>query len=248
MSQIPANTDPPLDEQLVAYLDGELDAEAARQVDALLARDPEARRRLQGLDRAWDLLGSLDTAEADSRFAESTLEMVAQAAAAEVEQTVQTAPRRRLWRRLQWAGLLALVATLGFSAVWAALPNPNGDLLRHLKVVEQIEPLMSVDGIEHLRALHRAGVFSEEVEDLPYSESSWYRWYGDGRGLGRRGPGFGRDGFPPSRPEDFPAGIGGRPTGPSRELPAGEAQRGPAAEPAVEPAPDSHRSPETPDP
>ena len=52
----------PLDEQLVAYLDGELDAESSRRMDELLATDADVRRRLQEMERTWDLLDDLDAA------------------------------------------------------------------------------------------------------------------------------------------------------------------------------------------
>ena len=61
----------PLDEQLVAYLDGELDAESSRRIDELLATDAEVRRRLQEMERTWDLLDDLDTAPVGGQFAQT---------------------------------------------------------------------------------------------------------------------------------------------------------------------------------
>ena len=46
-------------EQLVAYLDGELDAESSLQVERRLAEDAEFRRELRQLQRAWDMLDEL---------------------------------------------------------------------------------------------------------------------------------------------------------------------------------------------
>ena len=48
-----------LDEELVSYLDGELSPDAAKQVERRLAEDPSYRARLTQLQRAWDLLDSL---------------------------------------------------------------------------------------------------------------------------------------------------------------------------------------------
>jgi anti-sigma factor RsiW len=45
----PTNEPAAIDEQLVAYLDGELDHERAEQVEALLSRDPGARDALTRL-------------------------------------------------------------------------------------------------------------------------------------------------------------------------------------------------------
>ncbi len=70
----------PPDEQLVAYLDGELDPESSRHIEELLASDAQVRRRLQEMERTWDLLDDLDAAPAGNQLAQSTLEMVAVAA------------------------------------------------------------------------------------------------------------------------------------------------------------------------
>ena len=50
-----------LDEELVAYLDGQLDPESARQVEQRLASEETARRRLQQLAQSWDMLDQLPT-------------------------------------------------------------------------------------------------------------------------------------------------------------------------------------------
>ncbi|MEX0585756.1 MAG: hypothetical protein WD176_03880, partial [Pirellulales bacterium] len=50
---------------LVAYLDGELDAETSRELENLLATDPNARDEMQRMEQAWDLLDELPRAEVD---------------------------------------------------------------------------------------------------------------------------------------------------------------------------------------
>ena len=111
----PSDSAMPLEEQLVAYLDGELDTEGSRRIEELLVADPEVRRRLQAMERTWELLDELDEAPPGDQFTHTTLEMVAVAARKEVEQTLAGAPRRR--RRQRWligGGLLA-AALAGFS-------------------------------------------------------------------------------------------------------------------------------------
>ena len=77
--------DPAIQEQLVAYLDGELDADASRRVEEWLANDPRVRAALQRLDRTWELLDELETPLVRDGFTQTTLEMVAVAAAKDVE-------------------------------------------------------------------------------------------------------------------------------------------------------------------
>src|SRR5689334_12512908 len=87
------------DEQLVAYLDGELEPEAARQVEELLADDETARSRLNQLAASWDLLDQLPRATVDDMFTRTTVQMVAVAAEDELAQVNATQPalRRRRW-------------------------------------------------------------------------------------------------------------------------------------------------------
>jgi hypothetical protein len=64
----------PLDAELVAYLDGELDEAAARRVEARLARDPAARARAAELKKSFDLLDYLPKPEPSPTFTTRTLE------------------------------------------------------------------------------------------------------------------------------------------------------------------------------
>ena len=48
-----------IDEEIVAYLDGELDMETAAKVERRLADDPRYNARLNQLQRAWDMLDNL---------------------------------------------------------------------------------------------------------------------------------------------------------------------------------------------
>ncbi|MDX1946578.1 MAG: hypothetical protein SFU86_14345 [Pirellulaceae bacterium] len=161
------NTEPhttaDLDEELVAYLDGELDPAACARVERRLADDPAYRSRLAGLERAWDLLDTLQRTEADDNFTRSTVEMVA--LRAEDEVATETRSARQL-RGLAWAGLAAaacLAAALGFVAIRARLERPNRALARDLPVIEKIDQLGNVDSVDFLQQLQNEGLFAAEV-------------------------------------------------------------------------------------
>ncbi|MBA2225086.1 anti-sigma factor family protein [Thermogemmata fonticola] len=66
----------PLEEELVAYLDGELPEDEARQMEQRLAADPELRRRALLLKKTYDLLDYLPLPEASPDFTTRTLEKV----------------------------------------------------------------------------------------------------------------------------------------------------------------------------
>ncbi len=64
----------PFEVELVAYLDGELDADAARKVEARLQTDPDARARAEALKKSYDLLDYLPRPEPSPTFTTRTLE------------------------------------------------------------------------------------------------------------------------------------------------------------------------------
>jgi hypothetical protein len=70
----PPDAADPAEAEIVAYLDGELDAAAARRVEARLAADPALRARAEALKRSYDLLDFLPKPEPSPAFATRTLD------------------------------------------------------------------------------------------------------------------------------------------------------------------------------
>jgi len=170
MNKEPPNTPAPLDEELVAYLDGELDAENGRRIETLLAVDPKLRRRLQSLERTWDLLDELDTAPVGEPFTHTTLEMVALAGCEDVEREKSEAPRRRRRWRMTFVACFFAAAATGFAAVALFVPNPNRQLLDDLPVLERFDEYRHVESVEFLRLLRDKGFFSENDADPPEAD------------------------------------------------------------------------------
>ena len=172
MSNDPAKTDPTaeqttLEERLVAYLDGELDDEGSRRIEQLLATDPAVRETLEKLEGTWDLLDNLERAHVDEVFTRSTLEMVAVAAADDVEKERAQAPRLRRRRRLTAvAGMLGAGAA-GFLAFWMLWPDPDRQLLEDLPVLERLDQYRQIDDFEFVELLleHEEDLFAEEGDD-----------------------------------------------------------------------------------
>ena len=160
----------PADEQLVAYLDGELDAASARQIEASLAEDHVLRNRLHELDGTWQLLSQLATDAASRDFTRTTLELVA--AADEAAQRSVKSPHRRLGRAAVAVGGLLLSAVFGFLVVAAVRPDPNRQLIEELPILERLEQFRAVGNLEFLAALRQARLFegnaTSEEEDRPY--------------------------------------------------------------------------------
>ncbi|GAB5404967.1 MAG: hypothetical protein Aurels2KO_31980 [Aureliella sp.] len=91
------------DENLVAYLDGELPESEATRIEDAAQNDKALRRRIDELQDSWALLDELPDEKVNANLAQSTLEMVALEMGAS-----------RTWR--EWAGqfrIPLLIATCG---------------------------------------------------------------------------------------------------------------------------------------
>ncbi len=160
----------PLEERLVAYLDGELDDDEVRAVEELLAADPKARQTLSALERAWTMLDKAAGDSVDESFTRTTLEMVSVKAAEDFARQEAQIPRRnrRLW--LAAAALLSACGVAGFLAVALFWPNPNRQLLEDLPVLEDLDELQHVFNREDqdllfLNLLHEHKLFVKGPDD-----------------------------------------------------------------------------------
>jgi anti-sigma factor RsiW len=67
----------PVEEELVAYLDEELEPEHRAQVEHRLAEDARYRDKLRHMQKSWDMLDLLARSEPDEGFTRTTVAMVA---------------------------------------------------------------------------------------------------------------------------------------------------------------------------
>jgi anti-sigma factor RsiW len=165
MSTDPEKTESSLEEQLVAYLDGELDPEASRRIEERLAAEPEVREALNRLERTWEMLDELGATPVGESFTRTTLEMVTVAAEEDVRRELAAAPlrrRRRLW--LIGAGILATAAA-GFLAAYLNMPNPNRQLLQDLPVLDNFDEYRQAEDVKFLRMLKDEKLFVKEEND-----------------------------------------------------------------------------------
>ncbi|MEO2020834.1 MAG: hypothetical protein ABGX05_03330 [Pirellulaceae bacterium] len=153
------------DEELVAYLDGELSRDNASRVEDALSENAEYRLRLKQLQQAWDLMDDLPQSTMDESFIKSTVELVVVSAESEVMVTVN---RWKTWRIGIWAVSLAavLVMVWGGSALVNSLGGrDNQQLLNDLPLVQEIDVYDPIDNMDFLKELDASGVFSEELDN-----------------------------------------------------------------------------------
>jgi hypothetical protein len=148
---------------LVAFLDGELDKKTARDLEAKLTRDPQARAEVEALRKTWELLDYLPRPEPSLSFTHRTMERISALAPA--------APGgKRRWPRwvigLGWAAVLLLAAGIGFGTVRLLTPAGDGKTaqgpLAHLDPAEE-ERLL----VHNLRLLENKRLY-EHVDDMEF--------------------------------------------------------------------------------
>ncbi len=154
-----------LQDELTAYLDGELDADDVRRVEERLARDAQYRDQLRQLERTWELLDRLPRAAVDENFTNTTLEMVALSAVQEADEVERRRPLER--RRQRVMGGVTMVAALlvGLAIGSQIWPDPNRKMLEDLPVLENLDLYYQADDIEFLQLLDEKGLFDDEESD-----------------------------------------------------------------------------------
>src|SRR5262245_50467965 len=93
-------------EDLIAFLDGELDEEKAHALEARITLDPTVRAEAETLKRTWDLLDYLPRPEPSPAFTNRTLDRISMR---ETELALRPArPLRRWLIGIGWAAAVVV--------------------------------------------------------------------------------------------------------------------------------------------
>ena len=154
-------------DDLVAYLDGELDDDAGDRIERALAASPVARHEVEMLTRTWDLLDLLPAADPDRSFTERTL---AAAKAQEVRTPLADRPAARLARRVGlaaiWTAAVAAAAAVGFQAARRWVPRETDPVVRDYPVLSELPRLRDAGSAEFLELLTRERLLNDLPPDL----------------------------------------------------------------------------------
>jgi anti-sigma factor RsiW len=159
-------------DDLVAYLDGELDEQESRALEARLNVDPAARAEAESLRKTWELLDYLPRAEPSATFTNRTLEKLA------VQHTtgVQAARNGRRWPRwllgTAWAAGMVVAAAGGLGVahlLWSGEGTGSRDtteieevLIRHSRAIENQRVYEPIDNLDFLRELGKPDLFGDD--------------------------------------------------------------------------------------
>lgn len=164
MTNEPANypDDPATDEQLVAYLDGELDPESTRDLEERLGKDEAVRQKLHQLERAWDALNALPETDVSPQFAHTTLEMIAQRAEKDQHGMTSRWFTPRVRRVLAGTAALAVAFALGLFVSTNHGRGENEQVVNELPILDELDAFRRAGDIEYLRMIRAAELFPVE--------------------------------------------------------------------------------------
>lgn len=178
------------EEDLVAYLDGELDADEAGEIEGKLARDNVTRTHAEKLRKTYDLLDYLPKPEPSPTFASRTLTKLDAVAVppAGVSGTAKTTglspalsnsaamPRHSGgWLTfLAWSVAALAAAAIGYFGHLLAKPHLEAKTtppaMQQVRLLEELPLFLGVDDIAFLKALDESpDLFEAEPEPVPHA-------------------------------------------------------------------------------
>ncbi len=159
----------PLDEEIVAYLDDELEPEARAAFERRLADDPALRARVDAERSAWNALSLLDVAAPNERLPDAVVERLDAETQTELLALTASLRRRRALRALLLGSTALLLAALGFGVFSLLFPDVQTRRERDFRVVERLAQLEIVDDFDYLTALDASGLFAPTPPPPPFA-------------------------------------------------------------------------------
>jgi anti-sigma factor RsiW len=168
MGKLMTNLSPLNDDEraeLIAYLDGELDAPAARQIEAKLNSNPTIRAEAESLKKTWELLDYLPQPKPSPNFTHKTVQHITA-----YQSRALTLSARSGWRPwalgVGWAAALLLAAMAGYAGISRIQPKEASDeeLVRELRIIENKRLYEEAQDMEFLRLLDDPDLFGDDQD------------------------------------------------------------------------------------
>lgn len=145
------------DQELVAFLDGEVSASEVAEIERRLAVEPELARRIGDLRHAWQLLDHLKPVEATDNFTKTTIKMTAvRSHSSDVSRFL-----RRRWKTM--VGVCAAIVA-GYLAVFLPINYERQKQLHDVPVIENVDLYLHAESVEFLRQLDSDGLFTQDID------------------------------------------------------------------------------------
>lgn len=156
-------------QDLVAYLDKEVDPNVALTLEAKISNSVSARKEVEELEKTWEMLDFLPMPQPPQDLSQRTMELLAQADQRKVELGGEAVERVKAAAMIGvYVAAVAASFALGYF-VTTLLPDRSERLLKDLPVVERYEEYRAIGDVEFLRLL-RAQKTLDNLDD-PFFES-----------------------------------------------------------------------------
>jgi hypothetical protein len=166
-------------ENLVAYLDRELDDQQSHDIENVLARSEVARHEVEALARTWELLDLLPKPTAREDFTERTLTTIK---VSELRPRLSDQPWFDRARKgaigVLWVAGLAACGVLGVLITAKAIPDRQAELLSELPLYRNLDVYLEIDSVDYVKNLERMNLFSgsegasvQKVDPTPFDVS-----------------------------------------------------------------------------
>jgi len=156
----------PESELLVAYLDGELDAQSVRQMEDRLAVEPGLRDKMTSLEQTWNLLNELETVPADKELVRSTMEVVTLTIEKEVKDDEKLLEKRKWLNRLVPAVIFLMFGVIGYQLAVLVGIHQQNQLVKDIPIIRDVNMYKEIDSFDFLRALSEKRVFDPPADNL----------------------------------------------------------------------------------
>jgi anti-sigma factor RsiW len=151
-------------DNLVAYLDGELNEAETHAIEAKLTHSVSARHEVETLEKTWELLDYLPRPKASPELTSRTLSQATQASPDDHLLTVAKGTARHVGRVLIGAALVLASLGVGYLSTRWLWPNPTVRLARDLPLAEHLDEYQTVGSFEFLKQLDESGVFETDID------------------------------------------------------------------------------------
>ena len=159
-------------DNLVAYLDGELDEQTTRRVESVLAQSNVARTDVEQLARTYELLDMLDTPKASVEFTERTV------ASIRLDRFKPALSQQRWFQQAKRFGVLSLwtlamviAGAAGYYTTQFAVPVVDDQLLNDYPLIQQVDVYSEIGSHDFLDRLSRETGLLEEMRKEAGRES-----------------------------------------------------------------------------
>jgi anti-sigma factor RsiW len=155
--------------EIVAYLDGEMDEDKARAMEAKINSDASIRAEADALKRTWELLDYLPSKAPTADFTQRTASL-ATSFPSKQNPVSLSGKVARTWKPfavgLGWAAAVLLVGGIGFAVTTKLLPREPTDeeMSRDLRVIENKKAYEQIDDLDFLKQLDHPDLFGDDPD------------------------------------------------------------------------------------